>query len=177
MNRDAKAAIIERVKSSLDGSSIALVSDFKGMPVEEMTRLRVKLRSVGGELLIVKNTLARIAFTGGRHDAIKDMFRENCGVAIGGADPVALAKAVTEFARGSKKLKVKHASLEGQVLSAAQVEDLAKLPGKQELLAMTLGTLNAVPTNFVSLFGNIIRGMLYALKAVEEKKSAQPNTI
>ena len=172
MNRDEKAAVIARIKSTVSDAPIAVVSDFKGMPVEEMTQLRVKIRATGGELVIVKNTLARIAFTGTKHEAIKDMFRENCGVAVGHEDPVALAKAVTDSAKTSKTLVIKHASLEGQVLNSRQLEDLAKLPGKQELLAMTLGTLNAVPTNFVSLFGNIIRGLLYALKAVEEKKAA-----
>lgn len=172
MNRNAKATVVEGIKAKASEASIAVVTDFKGMPVEEMTQLRVKLREVGGELIIVKNTLARIAFTDTKHDAIKDMFRENCAVAVGYADPVAIAKAVTGFAKTSKKLVVKHGSLEGQVLSSAQLDDLAKLPGKQELLAMTLGTMNAVPTNFVSLFGNIIRGMLYALKAVEEQKKA-----
>ncbi|MDR2050402.1 MAG: 50S ribosomal protein L10 [Deltaproteobacteria bacterium] len=172
MNRNAKSAIIERIKSRLEGSSIAIVSDFKGMPVEEMTQFRVKIRATGGEFVVVKNTLARIAFTGSRHDAIKDMFRENCGLVIGRGDPIVLAKAVTDFARTSKNLTIKHADLEGQVLNAGQLEELARLPGRQELLAMTLGTMNAVPTNFVSLFGNIIRGLLYALKALEEKKAA-----
>jgi large subunit ribosomal protein L10 len=172
VNRTEKAAVIERIKAKAQDASITVVADFKGMPVEEMLRLRVKLREVGGELLIVKNTLARIAFTDGRHDAIKDMFRENCALALGFSDPVALAKAITDFARTSKKLVLRHGSLEGKALTSAELEDLAKLPGKQELLAMTLGTMNAVPTNFVSLFANVIRGMLYALKAIEEKKAA-----
>lgn len=172
MNRNAKAAVIESLKEKANKASIAVLTDFKGMPVEEMTQLRVKLREAGGELVVVKNTLARIAFTDSTHDAIKDMFRENSAMAVGYDDPVAIAKAVTGFAKTSKKLVIKHGSLEGKVLTTDQLDDLAKLPGKQELLAMTLGTMNAVPTNFVSLFGNIIRGMLYALKAVEEQKKA-----
>ncbi len=170
--RTQKAAIIEQIKAKTSNASIAVVSDFKGMQVEEMTRLRVKLREVGGELLIVKNTLARIALTDGAHDVIKDNFKENCAIALGFADPVAVAKAVTEFAKTSKKFVVRHGSLEGKFMSAEQIDALAKLPGKQELLATALGTMNAVPTNFVSLFANIIRGMLYALKAIEEKKAA-----
>jgi large subunit ribosomal protein L10 len=172
VNRTEKAAVIEQLISKSQDAPIAVVADFKGMQVEEMTRLRVKLRAVGGELVIVKNTLARIAFTNGKHDALKDLFRENCAVAVGREDPVALAKAVTDFARTSKKLALKHGSLEGKLLTAAQIEDLARLPGKQELLARVLGTMNAVPTNFVSLFANMLRGMLYALKAIEEQKKA-----
>ena len=172
MNRNEKARVIEEIKAAAESSSIAVVADFKGMPVEEMTRLRVKLRESGGKLLVVKNTLARIAFAGGAHDVIKDNFRENCAIALGQQDPVAVAKAVSDFARTSKKLIVRHGSLEGKFLSAAQLEALARLPGRKELLAQTLGTLNAVPTNFVSLLANTIRGMLYALKAIEEKKAA-----
>ncbi len=172
MNRTEKAAVIEQLRAKAQSASIAVVADFKGMPVEEMTRLRVKIREAGGELLVVKNTLARIAFGGGPHDVIKDRFRENCAVALGKHDPVALAKAVSDFAKTSKTLKIRHAGLEGKALTAEQVEALAKLPGRKELLAQTLGTLNAVPTNFVSLLANTIRGMLYALKALEEKKAA-----
>ena len=172
MNRSEKAVIIEALKEKAQGASIAVVTDFKGMPVEELTRLRVKLREAGGEYYVVKNTLARIAFTGSTHDSIKDNFRENCAIALGFQDPVAVAKAISEFAKTSKIFAVRHASLEGKVLSAAQLEDLAKLPNKEQLLAKLLGTMNAVPTNFVSLFANIQRGLLYALKAIEQKKAA-----
>lgn len=172
MNRTQKAAIIEELKAKAGASSIVVVSDFKGMPVEEITRLRVKIRENGGELVVVKNTLARIALTDSAHDAIKDSFKENCAVAFGMEDPVALAKALSAFAKTSKKLELKHGSLEGKPLTAEQVDALAKLPSRPELLAKALGTMNAVPTNFVSLFANMIRPLLYALKAIEEKKAA-----
>ncbi|MDR2669138.1 MAG: 50S ribosomal protein L10, partial [Desulfovibrio sp.] len=90
----------------------------------------------------------------------------------GAADPVSIAKAMADFAKTSKKLTLRHGSLEGKCLSAEQIDALAKLPGREELLAGLLGTMNAVPRNFVSLFAEIIRGMLYALKAIEEKKAA-----
>jgi len=172
VNRTQKAAIIEVIKAKAGASSIMVVSDFKGMPVEEMTRLRIKIRENGGELVVVKNTLARIALTDSAHDAIKNSFKENCAVAFGMQDPVALAKAVSSFAKTSKKLEMKLGSLEGKPLTAEQVDALAKLPSKPELLAQVLGTMNAVPTNFVSLMANMIRPLLYALKAIEEKKAA-----
>lgn len=172
MNRSEKAAIIEKIKESAATASIAVVSDFKGMPVEEMTRLRVKVRESGGELLVVKNTLARIALTGSTHDIMKDTFHDNCVLAFGKDDPVAITKALADFAKTSKTLVLRNGSLEGKLLDASQLEALAKLPGKNELLAQTLGTLNAVPTNFVSLLANTIRGVLYALKAIETEKAA-----
>jgi large subunit ribosomal protein L10 len=172
VNRTEKTAVIAKIRAGAAGAVIAVVADFKGMPVEEMTRLREKLRGSGAELLVVKNTLARIAFAGSPHEVIKDHFRENCAIALGLQDPVAAAKALTDFARTSKTLVVRHGSLDGKFLTSGQVEALARLPGRKELLAQTLGTLNAVPTNFVSLLANTIRGMLYALKAIEEKKAA-----
>ena len=168
MNRSEKAALIAQIKAKADAASFVVVTDFKGMTVEELTRLRAKLYECGG----VKNTLARIALTDGMHDSVKDMFKENCGIALTSQDPVAVAKAVSEFAKTSKLFTVRHASLEGKMLSAAQVDALAKLPGKQELLGQVLGTMNAVPTNFVSLFANMVRPLMYALKAIEEKKAA-----
>ena len=168
MNRSEKAALIAQIKAKADAASFVVVTDFKGMTVEELTRLRAKLYECGGEYLVVKNTLARIALTDGMHDSVKDMFKENCGIALATQDPVA----VSEFAKTSKLFTVRHASLEGKVLSAAQVDALAKLPGKQELLGQVLGTMNAVPTNFVSLFANMVRPLMYALKAIEEKKAA-----
>lgn len=172
MNKSEKAVIIDKIRQRADASSFAAVTDFKGMTVEELTGLRVKLREAGGEYHVVKNTLARIALTGGKHDAIKDKFKENCAVALAFDDPVAIAKALNDFAKQSKLFKLRCASLEGKQMDAQQIEALAKLPGREQLLGQLLGTMNAVPTNFVSLFANILRGLLYALKAIEEKKQA-----
>ena len=173
MNRSEKAVIIERLKEKAEGASIAVVTDFKGLPVEEMTVLRSDLRNAeGGEYHVVKNTLARIAVTGGQHEVLADKFKENTAIALGFDDPVAVAKAVVEFAKKSNHLVVKHASLEGKLLDEKQLGELAKLPGKQQLLGMALGTMNAVPTNFVGLFANILRNFLYALNAIRDQKEA-----
>ena len=171
MNRSGKAVIIEAVKARADKASFAVITDFKGMTVEELTNLRVSLRNAGGEYLVVKNTLARIALTDGTHDAIKDKFHDNCGVAFGFDDPVAVAKALSDFAKQSKLFELRCASLDGKAMDAAQIDALAKLPGREQLLGQLLGTMNAVPTNFVSLFANVVRGLLYALKGIEDQKS------
>lgn len=172
MTRTEKAAVIDAIRDRADAASFAALTDFKGMTVDELTGLRVRLRNAGGEYHVVKNTLARIAYTGGKHDIIKDRFHENCGVALAFDDPVQVAKALSEFAKQSKIFKLRCASLDGKEMSAEQIEALAKLPGREQLLAQLLGTMNAVPTNMVSLFANMIRGLLYALKAIEEKKAA-----
>lgn len=171
MTRSEKAVIIEGIRKNADRASFAALTDFKGMSVEELTGLRVRLRGAGGEYHVVKNTLARIAFTDGKHDVLKDKFHENCGVALAFDDPVQVAKALSDFLRQSKLFKVRDGSLDGKAMTAEQIEALAKLPGREQLLGQLLGTMNAVPTNFVSLFANMIRSLLYALKAIEEKKA------
>ena len=172
MNRSQKSAIIEQLKAQAAAASFSVVTDFKGLSVEELTRLRIAVRDSGNEYHVVKNTLARLAFSDSAHESIKDLFKENCAVALGAGDPLALAKVVSAFAKSSKKLVIKHGCLDGKPLTAADVDALATMPSKPELLARALGTMNAVPTNFVCLFANIIRGLLYALKAIEAKKAA-----
>jgi large subunit ribosomal protein L10 len=166
-----KAVIIESIRSKANDASLAALTDFKGMTVEELTGLRVRLREAGGEYHVVKNTLARIALTGGKHDVIKDEFHDNIGVALAFDDPVAVAKALTEFAKTSKLFELRNSSLDGKEMTPADLAALAKLPGRQQLLAQLLGTMNAVPTNFVSVLANVLRGLLYALKAIEEQKA------
>jgi large subunit ribosomal protein L10 len=170
VNRAEKADIIEQLKEKAGRASIAVVTDFKGLKVEEMTDLRIKLRSNGVDFQVVKNTLARLAVTGGRHDVLKDHLKENCAIAFGFDDPVAAAKVLVDYLKTNKKFVLRHGSLEGQFLSEAALGDLSKLPGRPELLARVLGTMNAVPTNFVGLLANVIRGFLYALSAIKEQK-------
>ena len=172
MNRSQKSAIVEQLKAQAAAASFSVVTDFKGLSVEELTRLRIAVRDSGNEYHVVKHTLARIAFSDSAHESIKDLFKENCAVALGAGDPVALAKVVAAFAKTNKKLVIKHGCLDGKPLTAADVDALATMPSKPELIARALGTMNAVPTNFVCLFANIIRGLLYALKAIEAKKAA-----
>jgi large subunit ribosomal protein L10 len=172
VQRAQKNEIIEKLRAKADRAGIAVVTDFRGMTVEELTDLRAKLRAVGVDYQVVKNTLARLAVKDGTHDALKDHLKENNGVAFGYDDPVVVAKVLVDYAKTSKKFTVKLASLSGKLIDAAGVVELSKLPSKPELLAKALGTMNAVPTNFVSLFANVVRGMLNALSAIKEKKEA-----
>ncbi|GAB6060913.1 50S ribosomal protein L10 [Desulfonatronum parangueonense] len=176
MNRTQKGEVIEKLRGKAANANIAIVTDFKGLKVEEVTPLRVKLRESGVDYHVVKNTLARIALDGSQHEILKDSLKDCCAIAFTTGDPVAAAKIIVEFDKGSKNFNTRFASLEGKFLTKTQIEDLAKLPSKEVLLAMTLGTMNAVPTNFVGLFANILRNFLYALNAIKEQKE-QPESV
>jgi len=172
LQRARKAEIIEDLRKKAERASIAVVTDFKGLKVEELTDLRIKLRAAGVDYQVVKNTLARLAVKDGTHDSLKDHFKENCGVVFGYDDPVAAAKVLVDYAKNSKKFSIRLASLTGKIIDEKGVTDLSKLPSREELLAKTLGTMNAVPTNFVCLFANVIRGMLNALNGIKDQKEA-----
>ncbi len=172
MNRQEKAQIIEQLNDKAGRASIAIVTDFKGVNVEDITVLRSKLREAGVDYQVVKNSLARLAFEGTEHSVLADMFKENCAVAVGYEDPVAAAKAVAEFAKDNKNFEIRFGSLEGKYLDVDGVKALSKLPSKDELLGKALGTMNAVPTNFVSLLANVPRGLLNVLNAVKDQKDA-----
>ena len=170
MNRQEKAQIIEQLSEKAARANIAVVTDFKGMGVEEMTLLRAKLREAGVDYQVVKNTLARLAFKETSHGVLNDRLKENCAIALGYDDPVVVAKALSDFAKTSKKLGLRFGSLEGKFLDDEAMKQLATLPSKPELLAKLLGTMNAVPTNFVNVFAAVLRNFLYALTAIKEQK-------
>ncbi|BDQ39032.1 50S ribosomal protein L10 [Pseudodesulfovibrio nedwellii] len=172
MKRQEKAQIIEQLHEKASRASIAVVTDFKGLSVEEMTILRAKCFEVGVDYQVVKNTLARLALKDTEHGELSEHMKENCAVALGYDDPVALAKALADFGKENKKFSMRFGTLEGQFLDSDGVTELSKMPSKPELLSSVLGTMQAVPRNFVCLFANIERKFLYALTAIKEQKEA-----
>lgn len=172
MNRQEKAQIVSELTQKASRASIAIVTDFKGLSVENVTDLRARLRDAGVDYQVVKNTLARLALKDTDHGVLAEHFKENCAIALGYDDPVALAKALAEYAKTNKKFAMKFGSLEGKFLDDKAVRELSTLPAKPEMLAKLLGTMNAVPTNFVGLFANLLRNFLYALNAIKDQKEA-----
>lgn len=172
MNRQEKAQVIERLHERAGRATFAVVTDFKGLSVEEMTQLRAKLREVNVDYQVVKNTLARRAIKDTELEPLVDHFKENCAIALGYDEPVDMAKALADFAKAmkKKKFKLKLGCLEGKILDEEGVKAISKLPSRPELLGMMLGTMNAVPTNFVSLLANVPRGLLNVLTAVKDQK-------
>ncbi|WP_029893961.1 50S ribosomal protein L10 [Desulfohalovibrio reitneri] len=172
MNRAEKAEVIASLKGAAQSASIAVVADFKGMSVEEMTGLRVKCRENGVSFQVVKNTLARIALAESDHEIVGERLTENNAIAFGYDDPVVAAKVFTSFQKEfpKSKLALKFASLQGKLLEEEAVKDLSKLPSREELLSKLLGTMNAVPQSFVGLLANVPRGMLNVLTAIKDQK-------
>lgn len=170
MERTQKAAVIQSVKTSFAKMSSAVFLDFKGMNVEAVSKLRDQFRKSGVEYRVVKNTLVRQAIK--EHNWAKALDKSlsgMTGVAWSYEDPSAAAKVVKAFRKDNEKLKIKAGLIEGQVLSPEAVEtQLATMPGKNELRATLLMTLQAPAQQLLQLLNAPAQNFVYLLKAKEE---------
>ena len=171
-SRQEKARSIDRLREEATKANIALVSDFRGLKVEDLEKIRNELKDNNIHYQVVKNNLARIAFQGTAHEVLNEHLTDCCAVAFGYDDPVTAAKVLGKYERDFKQFYVKYGSYSGKFLTEEQVKELAKLPSREQLLSQMLATMNAVPTNSVSLFANLLRYMLNALNNIKDQKQA-----
>jgi large subunit ribosomal protein L10 len=173
-----KDKIVQEIREKTARSQIGILSDFKGLKVEELTRLRRQLQEASAELKVVKNTLLRRAAAG--DSAINPLMSQFIGpnaLTLGYADPVALAKIMTKFAQEMPQLELKGAVLRGQLLSARDLEVLSKLPSREVLLAQFLGLLQGMPTALVTVLAGVIRNLLNVLVAYRDKKAESESSV
>ena len=173
MERSAKDLQIGEIKSRFDKMTAAVLLDFKGMTVESATKLRAEFRKAGVEYKVVKNTLIKHAIK--QHAWAKNLDKSlvgMTGVAFSYEDPSAAAKVVKAFRKdpAHDKLKVKAGLIDGQVLAGDAVEtQLATMPGKNELRASLLATLQAPLTQLLQILQAPAQNFVYLLKAKEDK--------
>jgi len=172
MERAQKEAAIGTLKQRFDKMTSVVLVDYQGLNVEQVTKLRNDFRKSGVEYRVVKNTLIKLAIKGQPWaDAFGKTLRGMTGVAWSFEEPSAAAKVVKAFRKDNEKLKVKGGLVDGVLVPADRVEsDLANMPGKDELRAQLLMTLQAPLTQFVQLLNAPAQNLVYLLKAKEEKK-------
>jgi large subunit ribosomal protein L10 len=169
MERSTKATLIGEIKGRFDKMTSAVFLDFKGMTVGEVSKLRVEFRKNGVEYRVVKNTLVKQALASKPWSKVLDgTLKGMTGVAWSYEDPSAAAKVVKAFRKDNEKLKVKAGLVEGTLLDGKAVEEqLATMPGKNELRAMLLATMQAPLQNFVALLQAPAQNLVYVLSAKE----------
>ena len=169
--RTEKTSILNEVIERVKASEFCFVLNYGGLKVTQLTELRQTLTKNSARLMVVKNTyLGKIAKDMGWAD-ISAMLSGPTAIITGQGDVAEIAKTLTEFVKKNEKAAVKGASLEKATLSAADVDALSKLPSKDAMRGMLLGTLLAVPTSFVRVLNAPLLNVLYALKAYEDKKN------
>jgi len=173
ITRVRKEEIVSELQDRFARGRVAILTDFKGLDVVSITQLRNALRAVNADYQVAKNTLMKRATENTQARILHPYFRGTRAVAISYEDPVAPAKVLVNFIKDKKKPEIIAGLLEGTLITAEEVQSLAKLPGREELLARLLGTLQAVPQGLVQVLAGIPRKLLYALKAIEEQKSKQ----
>jgi large subunit ribosomal protein L10 len=172
VRKQQKAEVVQAIQEKVAKSQIGILTDFKGLKVEDMTRLRRQLQDADAELTVVKNTLLRRA--GADDSPLAPLLSHATGpnaLTLGYADPVTVAKVLIKFAHEKPQLVIKAGALSGQALTLKDLEALSKLPAREVLLAQLLGALQGVPRGLVTVLAGVIRNLLNVLTALKDKKA------
>jgi large subunit ribosomal protein L10 len=172
LKKEQKTIIVDQFKSTLEDRPDIFLADLSGINVESVTILRTRFRDVGIGLRVMKNTLLKRAFVGSDYEALAPYLEGPNAVIVSRRDPVAMAKIVVAFNKEfqEKPVKVRAGVLGGRVTGGDRITDLANLPSRDVLLAMTLATMQAPISGFVNVMAGNVRKLLYALTAIKEKK-------
>ncbi|MEO8198437.1 MAG: 50S ribosomal protein L10 [Thermoanaerobaculia bacterium] len=149
LTRNTKEEILGGYEAAMASAEHAFVIGFKGITVNQVNDLRSKVRKSGGQYVVIKNTLARLAVAGKPLEQVKEHFSGPTAVAYSLADPVALAKVLTDFAKDAPVIEFKGGLVEGRPIVASQVKEIASLPGRQQLLAKLLFLMQSPIQRFV----------------------------
>lgn len=165
----------ERVVSLSDQisrSKVAVVSDYRGLSVKELTELRRKVQEVGGDVTVAKNTLIRrvINDTEGM-PAIDEILKGPTALVVGYEDPVAPVKALMDFLKANKKeQEVRGGILDGKVVNIDEIKQIATLPSREEMIAKLMGSMQSPAQGVAITLSGVARNLVYVLEAIREQK-------
>ena len=172
LTKNEKIELVKKLTEKIKAAKSTVFVDYKGLKVKDSTELKKSLRAAGVEFIVARKTLFDIAVknAGIEGVSIKSMDGQ-VALSFSNLDEVAGAKIIDTFAKTNDKIKFLGGILGQQVMSAAEVKALAKIPSKEQLLGQLVGTLNAPISGFVNVLAGNLRGLVSVLNAVKEQKA------
>ena len=165
---------LEALTEQFKNAKAAMVVGFKGMTVPKDQELRNQLREAGVSYEVVKNTLARKAAEGTPLEQAADQFKGVTAIALSGQDPVNLSKAIAKFTKANPDVfKFKVGIVEGKVVALKDVEAIASLPSKEELISKVLFLINCQAQRIVTVLSAVPRNLAVVVKQIGEQKSGE----
>jgi large subunit ribosomal protein L10 len=171
ITREKKIELIAEITDKLKRSKAAVLTDYRGLTVEDTDEIRKQLRAKGVEYKVIKNTLLRKALTEAKLEFnLEDLEGHPIAIAFSYDDEIAPAKITYEFSKKNEKLEIIGGLLEGKGMNAIAVKSLASLSSRNDLYSRLVGSLAAPMTGLVNVMAGNLRGLVNVLNAYKEKK-------
>ncbi len=172
MTKQRKATVKADIAGRLQKANAAMVAEYRGLTVSELTELRVKLREAKAEFKIVKNRVAKVAITEDVQniEALKPILKGPVGIVIAYGDPAAAAKSLIEFAKDRENFKVTGGVMEGRSVSAGQLKAISELPSKEVLLSRLVGSLISPHRGILGVLQGVQRNLVQVVNAIKDTK-------
>jgi large subunit ribosomal protein L10 len=173
MQMAQKQEVVADLSAKLSKAKCLYLTDFTGLDVAAITELRRRLTSAGVEYMVVKNTLARRALSGGPYEGLTEHLAGPNAFALSDEDVVTAAKILTEFARERERPQIRAGAVEGRVVSIEEIRRIADLPPRDQLLAMVAGTMRAPIAGLVYTLSGLLSKFVRTVDAVREDRQAR----
>jgi large subunit ribosomal protein L10 len=173
MNKNEKAEIISKVKEMIENSSAVYLTDYTGINVADISAIRNSFRKEDVNYKVIKNTLFKRAMDEtGKYSKLADHLVGMTGFAFASSNPVAPAKIIKKYFDDKQKLALKACYIEDQYYSGDQLNVLASLPTKKEIVAGILGSLNAPVSGVVGAINAVMRDLVSVIDEISKKQAA-----